>query len=224
MQIFPTDWRTAVVLVAHPDDVEYGMAAAVDRWTGEGRTVSYLLATSGEAGIEGMAAEVAGPLREQEQLRSADRVGVKDVAFLGFPDSRLSNTYQLRTAIAAAVADRQPELVLIGYFGAEWAPDVPNQSDHMEFGRAAVQALDSTDYRLFEQAVQPDHLVDVDGHTEAAIRSLAEHHEYLSVLKPQTPVRQQAEKQVLMSCPERAELNGHRGVGFRLLAPSRVLD
>ena len=64
MQPMAEDWDRAVAVVAHPDDLEYGVAAAVARWTGAGRQVAYVLATSGEAGIEGMAPDVVGPLRE----------------------------------------------------------------------------------------------------------------------------------------------------------------
>lgn len=64
---FPTDWHTALVLVPHPDDPEYGIGAAVAAWTSESRTVHYALATRGEQGIEGMPSEQAGPLREGER-------------------------------------------------------------------------------------------------------------------------------------------------------------
>ena len=70
MKPMPEDWDRAVAIVAHPDDLEYGTAAAVARWTRQGRHVAYVLATAGEAGIEGMAPDVVGPLREQEERRS----------------------------------------------------------------------------------------------------------------------------------------------------------
>src|SRR4051794_19158380 len=60
----PDDWSRALCVVAHPDDLEYGAAAAVARWTAAGRTVTYLLATRGEAGIDSMPPHEAGPLRE----------------------------------------------------------------------------------------------------------------------------------------------------------------
>lgn len=50
-------------MVAHPDDLEYGVASAVARWTGQGKEVVYVLATRGEAGIAGMNPDQAGPLR-----------------------------------------------------------------------------------------------------------------------------------------------------------------
>jgi LmbE family N-acetylglucosaminyl deacetylase len=54
MPAMPEDWDRAIVVAAHPDDIEYGLASAVARWTGQGKRVSYLLATRGEAGIAGM--------------------------------------------------------------------------------------------------------------------------------------------------------------------------
>ena len=47
----PEDWERALAVMAHPDDLEYGGAAAVARWTGKGKWVAYVLASKGEAGI-----------------------------------------------------------------------------------------------------------------------------------------------------------------------------
>ncbi|MGV0800861.1 PIG-L family deacetylase, partial [Mycolicibacterium elephantis] len=89
---FPSDWRTCLVPVPHPDDPEYGIGAAVAKWTSQGKKVYYALASRGERGIAGMAPEQAGPLREDEQRRSAAIVGVDDVQFWDFPDSDIHNT------------------------------------------------------------------------------------------------------------------------------------
>src|SRR3954463_14375280 len=69
----PDDWSRALAVVAHPDDLEYGAAAAVARWPAEGRPVPYLLASRGEAGIDTIPPAECGPLREAEQ-RAAARV------------------------------------------------------------------------------------------------------------------------------------------------------
>ena len=50
----PEDWERALAIVAHPDDLEFGAAAAVARWTDQGKQISYCLLTSGEAGIDGI--------------------------------------------------------------------------------------------------------------------------------------------------------------------------
>lgn len=60
----PEDWQRCLAVAAHPDDIEYGTACAVARWTAQGKQVTYLLATRGEAGIDSMHPDQAAPLRE----------------------------------------------------------------------------------------------------------------------------------------------------------------
>ena len=100
MEPIPEEWSTAVCVVAHPDDLEYGAASAVARWTGQGKTVAYVLATVGEAGIDGMAPAEAGPKREDEERRSAAVVGVDHVEFLGLADGLIEAGLPLRRDIA----------------------------------------------------------------------------------------------------------------------------
>lgn len=217
---FPTDWSSALVLVAHPDDPEYGMAAAVARWTAEGKLVTYALATSGEAGIEGMSPEEAGPLREDEQRASAAVVGVDEVEFWGFPDSQLVNDAALREQIAATIVRVNPDIVLTLYGGKEFAPGKPNQRDHMEFTAAVVEAYDTLAPRpraLFANGPGSTHAVDVDGYVQAAIDSLAEHKVYLRVLDPDTPVVDQAQAQVSMMVAPKAGFAATHAVGFTQL-------
>jgi LmbE family N-acetylglucosaminyl deacetylase len=137
---FPADWHTAVVLMPHPDDPEYGSAAAVAKWTSAGKRVCYVLASSGEAGIAGMPPEQAGPLREAEQRRAAMIVGVRDVDFWDFPDGNMRNSPKLRRKIADTLAKLKPDVALTVYGGTEIAPGIPNQRDHMEFAAAVLAA------------------------------------------------------------------------------------
>ena len=101
MEPMPEDWDRAVAVVAHPDDLEYGAASAVARWTGQGKQVSYLLATRGEAGIAGMAPDRVGPLRVDEERRSAAVVGVTEGRVPG-PRRRWRIRIPLRRDLAAA--------------------------------------------------------------------------------------------------------------------------
>jgi LmbE family N-acetylglucosaminyl deacetylase len=59
----PEDWDRCLAVAAHPDDIEYGSASAVARWTDQDKTVTYLLVTRGEAGIDSMDPAQAAPLR-----------------------------------------------------------------------------------------------------------------------------------------------------------------
>src|SRR4029450_2880690 len=115
LEAFPTDWRTALVLVPHPDDPEYGCAAAVAKWTSQGKTVHYALACRGEVGVAGLGPEEAGRLREAEHLRSAAIVGVQDVQFWDFPDSQIRNTPELRATIADTITALAPYVVPTHY-------------------------------------------------------------------------------------------------------------
>src|SRR2546423_15219795 len=60
-------WQRGLAIVAHPDDLEFGAAAAIARWTGQGKQIVYCLVTSGEAGIDavGPAQGRLGPEGEQ---------------------------------------------------------------------------------------------------------------------------------------------------------------
>ena len=76
------NWERALAVVAHPDDLEYGAASAVARWTAQGKQIHYLMVSRGEAGIDSMPPEETGPLREKEEMASAHLVGVETVEFL----------------------------------------------------------------------------------------------------------------------------------------------
>ena len=69
-------WQRALCIVAHPDDMEFGAAAGVARWTGQGKWVGYTMVTSGEAGIDGLHPDECRSVREAEQIESAHIVGV----------------------------------------------------------------------------------------------------------------------------------------------------
>lgn len=183
----PEDFNTAVCVVAHPDDVEYGPAAAVARWTGQGKTVSYLVLTSGEQGIEGTPAEHAGPLREQEEREAAPLVGVHDVEFLRHPDGVLADTAELRSDIALALHRRDPELVLLVNHRPQWAFGGANTSDHRAAGEAALRALraeplPSLRWVAIADSPRIDHAVDVTGHVDAGLAALRAHRAYLDAL------------------------------------------
>jgi LmbE family N-acetylglucosaminyl deacetylase len=136
------DWQSALAVVAHPDDLEFGAAAAIARWTRQGKDIVYCLVTSGEAGIDGIAPEDSGPLREVEQRASAAVVGVSEVEFLGLPDGVLEYGVALREVIARQVRTHQPDIVITNNFRDTWDGDrILNQSDHIATGRATLDAV-----------------------------------------------------------------------------------
>ena len=114
------DWQRALAIVAHPDDLEYGAASAIARWTDQGKTVIYSLVTSGEAGIDGMDPADAGPTREVEQRASAAIVGVSQVDFLGLPDGILEYGVALRRDLCRVIRTYKPDIVITNNFRDSW--------------------------------------------------------------------------------------------------------
>src|SRR6478735_486904 len=108
----PEDWERALCVVAHPDDLEFGAAAAVARWTGQGKQVVYCMVTSGEAGIDGLHPDESRRVREAEQVESARIVGVDVVEFLHQPDGILEYGVPLRREIAHVVRRHRPDIVI----------------------------------------------------------------------------------------------------------------
>lgn len=195
----PEDWDRAVAVVAHPDDLEYGAAAAVARWTGQGKHVSYVLVSSGEAGIAGQDPAEVGPLREEEERRSAAVVGVSELRFLGYPDGLIEYGVPLRRDLARTFRELQPEVVVTMSFDLTWAEDGPvNHADHRAVGLAVLDACrDAANEWVFSDlglprshindayvvgTGNPSHFVDVTATIEAGIASLKEHRAYLAGL------------------------------------------
>ena len=187
-------------VVAHPDDLEYGISCAVAAWTAAGITVDYLLLTAGEAGMKREPA-VVGPLREQEQRAACDIVGVDDLTVLDFPDGHMEPGLPARKAIAAHIRRRRPNIVVTSNFDIN-APWGFNHIDHRITGEATGDAIRDADNRwsfpelvdagldpwkadrfLVGGVFHPDVWVDVTGEPlEKGIASLEAHKEYLADL------------------------------------------
>ncbi|WP_166848267.1 PIG-L deacetylase family protein [Isoptericola sp. BMS4] len=203
LQRLDEDWATALAVVAHPDDMEFGAAAAVARWTGQGKRVAYCMVTSGEAGIDGMHPDETRRVREAEQLSSARVVGVEEVEFLGFPDGVIEYGVPLRREIARVIRRRRPEVVITGNYRETFPGGMLNQADHVATGRAVVDAVrDAGNRWVFREQVESEglepwggvrqvwvagspgaaHAVDVTGTFDAGVASLAAHAAYLDGL------------------------------------------
>ncbi|MFB7938418.1 PIG-L deacetylase family protein [Streptomyces sp. NPDC004779] len=206
----PGDWQRALAVVAHPDDLEYGCAAAVASWTDAGKEVVYLLVTRGEAGIDTIAPDVCAPLREAEQRASAAVVGVDTVEFLDHRDGVIEYGTALRRDIAAAIRRHRPELVVTLNHHDGWGdgPGTPrNSPDHIAVGRATLDAASDAGNRwifpeLGDQGLAPwdgvrwvavavsntpTHAVDAGPGLERAIESLLCHRAYIEALTDQKP-------------------------------------
>ncbi|MCX3061235.1 PIG-L deacetylase family protein [Streptomyces beihaiensis] len=203
----PEDWQRALAVVAHPDDLEYGCAAAIANWTDAGREVAYALVTRGEAGIDTLAPEECGPLREREQRTGAAVVGVETVEFMDHRDGVIEYGPALRRDIAAAIRRHRPELLITLNYQDTWGGLYWNTPDHVAVGRATLDAAADAGNRwifpeLAEQGLEPwggvrwvavagsarpTHAVDARPGIDRAVRSLLEHRTYIEALTDEDP-------------------------------------
>ncbi|GGX84041.1 PIG-L deacetylase family protein [Streptomyces fructofermentans] len=200
----PDDWQRALAVVAHPDDLEYGCAAAVAAWTDGGREVAYVLATRGEAGIDTLDPDRCGPLREREQRASAAVVGVSEVEFLDHRDGVVEYGTALRRDIALAIRRHRPELVITLNHRDTWGGVAWNTPDHVAVGRATLDAAGDAGNRwIFPEpgldpwsgvrwvavagSGNPTHAVDATPGLERAVLSLLEHRSYIEALTDEEP-------------------------------------
>jgi LmbE family N-acetylglucosaminyl deacetylase len=135
---------TYLVVVAHPDDPDFGVAGTAARLAKEGHAVHYLMCTSGDAGSEdpSIPPEELMRLREAEQQVAGRILGLTEVHFLRFPDGELEPTLALRKAIVRVMRRIKADVVM--------APDPRalvdeegtylNHPDHRAAGQAALDA------------------------------------------------------------------------------------
>ncbi len=198
LDIVPEDWSRGLAIVAHPDDLEYGVASAVGRWTRQGKEIVYCLVTSGEAGIDSMAPDEAARVRQEEERRSAGAVGVDVVEFLDHPDGLVVNSLELRRDLAAAIRRHRPEVLISINHRDSW-PGGLNHSDHRAVGWALLdasrdaanrwlfvgaggEAWSGVRFALFGGSSDPTHGVDVTDSIDLGVASLREHRAYLDGL------------------------------------------
>jgi LmbE family N-acetylglucosaminyl deacetylase len=197
----PADWERGLAVVAHPDDLEYGASAAIARWVDEGRSMVYVLASRGEAGIDGLAPEESGPLREREQIEAAKIVGVSQVEFLDHSDGVIEYGLPLRRDLASAIRRHKPEIIVTLNFAPSWPGGYRNSPDHRNVGEALLDAVGDAGNRwIFRDlelepwngvrwvavagSPQATHAVDVTSSLDRGVASLQAHAAYLESLGP----------------------------------------
>ena len=104
----------ALVVVAHADDIEFGMGGTAARWADNGAEVTFCITTDGGSGSnepDSVRADLV-KLRVQEQLAAAKVLGVSDVRFLGHPDGTLQPTLELRRELTRLIRELKPQVVM----------------------------------------------------------------------------------------------------------------
>jgi LmbE family N-acetylglucosaminyl deacetylase len=143
--------KIAMIIVAHPDDGEFGCAGTVAAWVNEGWEVHYLICSDGSGGGSDDEREVGlearrriTAVRKKEQRDACDILGVKDLVFLDYPDGMLEPSIALRKDIVRQLRRYRPTRVIIQSPDRSWQPLMPiprYHPDHMAAGQAAIAAI-----------------------------------------------------------------------------------
>jgi LmbE family N-acetylglucosaminyl deacetylase len=133
----------ALVVTAHPDDVDFGFAGTVARLTDAGIEVTYCIVTDGDAGgaETGLARTDMAPKRREEQTAAAAVVGVYDLHFLGYPDGRVEPSLDLRRDISRVIRQVRPDRVLMQSPERNWDRIYASHPDHLAVGDATIAAV-----------------------------------------------------------------------------------
>ena len=191
-------YRRAMVVVAHPDDAEFGNSGTVARWCREGMEVVYVIVTDGSKGSKDpeMTAERLAEMRKQEQIAAGKVLGLKDVVFLDYPDGYLQPTLEVRRDIAREIRRFRPDTLITtnpvrtlsgrGYLGhpdhfaageATLSAVYPAARDHMTFPELLEEGFEPHKVRevLITGHESPDKWFNVSQTIEVAIEALLCH-------------------------------------------------
>ena len=136
--------ESAMAIVAHPDDIEFGCAGTMARWARGGARICYVICTSGDVGIAdpSITREEAGQIREAEQREAARIAGADEVVFLREPDGMLQATIELRKKLVREIRRFRPEVVVCTDPSVLFTRQTYiNHPDHRAAGTAALDAV-----------------------------------------------------------------------------------
>jgi LmbE family N-acetylglucosaminyl deacetylase len=197
------DISRILVIVAHPDDVDFGAAGTIAGWTEAGLEVSYCIVTNGDAGGSDPSVSRAdmATLRQAEQTAAAKQVGVHDLHFLGYPDGRVEPTLALRRDLTRVIRLLRPDRVVCPSPERNYARMGVSHPDHRAVGSSALDAVypDSRNQFAFPELLgeeklepwtvrevwisgtgTPNHYVDVTDTFERKVAALRSHASQIS--------------------------------------------
>jgi LmbE family N-acetylglucosaminyl deacetylase len=132
-----------LVVVAHPDDIDFGGAGTVAVWTKAGIEVHYCIVTDGQAGgfePDRDRADIPA-VRQAEQTAAADHVGVHDLHFLGYEDGSVEPTAELVRDLSLLIRKVRPQRLLTQSPERVWSRLQVSHPDHLATSEATVRAF-----------------------------------------------------------------------------------
>ena len=132
----------AMLIYAHPDDIEFGSAGTAALWARHGCEVTYVVLTDGNIGSHDpdMTAERLAEIRRTEQSAAADVAGATCI-FMGEPDGRLQPTLELRKKLVRLIRKHKPNVVMCGDPTFFYTDGYINHPDHRNAAQVAMEAV-----------------------------------------------------------------------------------
>lgn len=134
----------AMVVVAHPDDAEFGCAGTVAAWARSGANVTYVICTDGSRGSNDPTHDRAALIstRQAEQRAAAALLGVRTVEFLGYPDGELVAEQRLVRDLVRLIRRDRPEIVIAQNPSRALRLTLyVSHPDHLAAGEATLRAV-----------------------------------------------------------------------------------
>jgi LmbE family N-acetylglucosaminyl deacetylase len=215
--------KRILVVMAHPDDCDFGAGGTIAQWTSRGIEVSYCIITNGDQGGEAsdFPLEEMAQVRQREQRAAGKELGVDNVTFLNYRDGSLFPSLELRKEIVREIRRAKPDRMVVQSPERNWERIFASHPDHLAAGETAIQAVypdarnpyaftDLKDagfepWRVRELWItgspQPNHSVDI---TDTFSKKMAALHAHVS----QTAHNQELEEMVRSWGERNAEANG----------------
>jgi LmbE family N-acetylglucosaminyl deacetylase len=186
--------KTAMAIVAHPDDIEFGAAGTLAKWAKHGAQITYVHVTSGNGGTHDpqYTRETIAQLREQEVAAAAAVCGVQELEFLRHNDGEVVANLELRKELIRVIRKHKPEVVIsmdptAMFFGNGYI----NHPDHRAVAVATMDAVFPTSsmplmypelgaaHQVYEVWIQftsqEDTWVDISETVDLKAQALAQH-------------------------------------------------
>ena len=133
----------ALVITAHPDDVDFGAAGTIANLTDGGATVTYCIVTDGQAGgfDDSIPRRKMASIRREEQTKAASKVGVSDLVFLGWMDGEVESGLELRHDLSRVIRKYRPQVVLTQSPALNLRRIYASHPDHIAVAQSAIAAV-----------------------------------------------------------------------------------
>lgn len=131
-------WR-ALVVTAHPDDMEFAAAGTLAKWADAGAEITLCIGTDGSTGTQdkSLMGTSLHDIRVAESERAAEVVGIEEVVWLDYQDGYVEYTLDLRRDIARVFRRYRPHRFVV----MDPTPVIEefiNHPDHRAIGQASL--------------------------------------------------------------------------------------